>query len=113
MREFLHVDDLAAACLFLMDRYDSAGHVNVGTGVDITIRELAETVRDIVHPGAELTWDTTKPDGMPRKVLDVSKLRALGWAPEIEFVQGVKDTYDWFLQQDPSTLRGVKSPVGV
>ncbi len=110
-REFLHVDDLADACLCLMEHYDEAGHINVGTGVDITIRELAETVRDIVHPAAELVFDSSKPDGMPRKVLDVSKLRALGWAPTTEFGDGVRSTYRWFLAQDPGTVRGNRPQV--
>ncbi len=78
MREFLHVDDLADACLFLMDNYSDVGHVNVGTGVDLPIRELAEKIRDVVCPEAELRFDPSKPDGMPRKVLDTSKLNALG-----------------------------------
>src|SRR5260370_42041699 len=77
-REFLHVDDLADACLFLMRRYDEAEHVNVGTGEDLTIRELAETVRDIVYPEARLLFDPSKPDGTPRKPIDVSRQRDLG-----------------------------------
>lgn len=105
-REFLHVDDLAAACLFLMDHYSDEGHVNVGTGVDLTIRELAETMRDVVHPTAELLFDTTKPDGMPRKVLDVSKLGALGWSASTALMDGIVSTYDWFLENSDS-LRGV------
>ncbi|HCV34435.1 MAG TPA: GDP-fucose synthetase [Acidimicrobiaceae bacterium] len=96
-REFLHVDDLADACLFLMDHYSGAGHVNVGTGVDLTIRELAEAVRDLVHPSAELIFDTTKPEGMPRKVLDVSRLSDLGWTASTSLVDGLVDTYRWFL----------------
>ena len=78
-REFLHVDDLADACLFLMDHYDGDQHINVGTGVDLRIRELAETVRDVVYPEAELVFDTSKPDGTPRKLLDVGRINALGW----------------------------------
>ena len=109
MREFLHVDDLADACLFLMDNYSDGGHVNVGTGVDLPIRDLAEKIRDVVCPDAELHFDTSKPDGMPRKVLDVSKLNALGWEPSIELDAGIKSTYDWFLEQETATtgLRGV------
>ena len=106
-REFLHADDLADACLFLMNNYDDAGHVNVGTGVDITIRELAETMRDIVYPDADLVFDASKPDGMPRKVLDVSKLSALGWTAKIAFGEGVRATYEWFSAQDPSSIRGL------
>ena len=97
-REFLHVDDLADACLFLMDRYSEAGHVNVGTGVDLTIRELAETVRDLVHPEGELVFDTSRPDGMPRKVLDVSRLTDLGWTATTSLAEGLGDTYRWYLE---------------
>jgi GDP-L-fucose synthase len=96
-REFLHVDDLADACVFLMRRYDAAEHVNVGTGEDLTIRELAEMVRDIVHPQAQLVFDTSKPDGTPRKLLDVSRLRALGWRHRIPLHEGVAASYRWFL----------------
>src|ERR1017187_10382248 len=97
MREFLHVDDLADACLFLMEHYEEEGHINVGTGEDLSIRELAETVRDIVYPAAELAFDTSKPDGMPRKLLDVSKLRSLGWSPTIGLEDVIRSTYQWFL----------------
>ena len=95
-REFLHVDDLADACLFLMDHYSEAGHVNVGTGVDLTIRELAETVRDLVYPGADLAFDVSRPDGMPRKVLDVSRLTELGWTASTGLAEGLASTYEWF-----------------
>jgi GDP-L-fucose synthase len=106
-REFLHVDDLADACVFLMDRYDEAGHVNVGTGEDLTIRELAEMVRDHVHPRAKLVFDTSKPDGAPRKRLDVSKLHALGWRHRIELAHGIRSTYAWFLEhQSEARLTG-------
>ena len=91
-REFLHVDDLADACVFLMERYDEASHINVGTGEDLTIRELAEIVRDIVHPGAVLRFDASKPDGMPRKLLDVSRLHALGWRHRIAAAR--RDRFD-------------------
>jgi GDP-L-fucose synthase len=97
-REFLHVDDLADACVFLMRRYDAAEHVNVGTGEDLTVRQLAETVRDIVHPAAELVFDTTKPDGTPRKLLDVSRLHALGWRHRIGLREGIESSYRWFLE---------------
>jgi GDP-L-fucose synthase len=96
-REFLHVDDLADACVFLMDRYDGADHINVGTGEDLSIRELAEMVRDIVYPEAKLVFDTSKPDGTPRKLLDVSRLHALGWKHRIGLRQGIASTYEWFL----------------
>jgi len=95
-REFLHVDDLADACLFLMDHYSEAGHVNVGTGVDLTIRELAEAVRDLVYPEADLAVDTSRPDGMPRKVLDVSRLTDLGWTASTGLAEGLASTYEWF-----------------
>jgi GDP-L-fucose synthase len=96
-REFLHVDDLADACLFLMRRYDAAQHINVGTGEDLTIRELAETVASIVHPEAILVFDTSKPDGTPRKLLDVSRLHALGWRHRIALREGIASSYQWFL----------------
>jgi GDP-L-fucose synthase len=105
-REFLHVDDLADACVFLMDRYSDARHVNVGTGEDLSIRELAETVRDIVHPAARLVFDASKPDGMPRKLLDVSRLHALGWRHRIGLREGIASTYDWFLG-NTNTVRGL------
>jgi GDP-L-fucose synthase len=96
-REFLHVDDLADACIYLMQHYDGADHVNVGTGKDLSIRELAEMVREIVHPSARLVFDTTKPDGTPRKLLDVNRLHDLGWRHRIELRDGIAATYDWFL----------------
>ena len=101
-REFLHVDDLADACVFLMERYDSEDHINVGTGEDLSIRELAEAIREIVYPGAVLTFDTTKPDGMPRKLLDVSRLHALGWRHRIGLKEGIAETYRWFLDHQGS-----------
>src|SRR5256885_7890794 len=93
-REFLHVDDLADACVFLMDRYDETGHINVGTGEDLSIRELAELVRDIVYPQAQLVFDTSKPDGTPRKLLDVSRLHELGWRHKICLRDGIAATYE-------------------
>jgi GDP-L-fucose synthase len=97
-REFLHVDDCAAACLYMLQKYDSPEIVNVGCGEDISIRELAELICDVVGFEGELTWDKTKPDGTPRKLLDVSKLRGLGWAPTIPLREGIAKTYDWFLK---------------
>jgi len=97
-REFLHVDDCASACLFLLEKYDSPEVVNVGCGEDISIRELAELICDVVGFKGELTWDKTKPDGTPRKLLDVSKLRGLGWTPTIPLREGIARTYDWFLK---------------
>jgi GDP-L-fucose synthase len=98
-REFLHVDDLADACVFVMQRYSDVRHINVGTGEDLTIRDLAEMVRDIVHPNAKLVFDASKPDGAPRKLLDVTKLRELGWQYRIPLRQGIESTYRWFLAQ--------------
>jgi GDP-L-fucose synthase len=105
-REFLHVDDCADACVFLMQRYDDARHLNIGTGEDLTIREVAETLRDVIYPQARLTFDTSKPDGSPRKLLDVSRLHALGWRHRITLRQGLASTYQWFLENQGS-LRGV------
>ena len=95
-REFLHVDDLASACLLLLEKYDSPEIINVGCGEDVSIRELAELICDVVGFNGELAWDTTKPDGTPRKLLDVTKLRALGWKPAITLRNGVASTYEWF-----------------
>jgi GDP-L-fucose synthase len=97
-REFLHVDDLAEAALFLMLHYDSGEIVNVGTGEDLTILELANTVREVVGFEGALVFDTDKPDGTPRKLLDVSKLRALGWRPKIALRDGIERTYRWYLE---------------
>lgn len=108
-REFLHVDDLADACVFLMDRYDEASHINVGTGEDLSIRELAEMVRAIVYPEAALTFDTSKPDGMPRKLLDVSRLHALGWRHRISLRDGTASTYQWFLENQATLRTGAPS----
>ena len=101
-REFLHVDDLADACVFLMDHYDELGHINVGTGEDLSIRELAEAVRNVIYPEATLRFDATKPDGSPRKLLDVSRLHALGWKHRIGLQEGLASTYEWFLQHHDS-----------
>ena len=96
-REFLHVDDLASACLLLLEKYDSPEIINIGCGEDITIRELAELICDVVGFNGELVWDATKPDGTPRKLLDITKIRALSWQPTIPLRQGIAQTYDWFL----------------
>lgn len=101
-REFLHVDDLADACVFLMEEYDELGHINVGTGEDLSIRELAETLRNIIHPDVTLHFDTTKPDGSPRKLLDVARLHALGWKHRIRLSDGLAATYQWFLDHQDS-----------
>lgn len=106
-REFLHVDDLADACVFLMENYEEEDHINVGTGVDLTIKELAETVRDVVYPDAELVYDSTKPDGMPRKVLEVNRLTKMGWTARIALREGIETTYAWLLDNE-TVARGLE-----
>ena len=93
-REFLHVDDLADACLFLMQEYNDKPFVNVGTGTDLSIKALAETIADIVGFEGELVWDTEKPDGTPRKLMDCSRLRALGWTHKVNLEQGLRAVYN-------------------
>ncbi len=99
-REFMHVDDLAAAAVFLMQRYDEADVINVGVGTDLSIRELAELVCRVVGYNGRLVFDPSKPDGTPQKLLDVSRLRALGWQDRIGLEQGISETYQWFLSQE-------------
>lgn len=113
LREFLHVDDLADACTFLMQHYSGDDHINVGTGIDVSIRTLAEMVAEVVHPEAELVFDSSKPDGTPRKLLNVDRLEELGWQARLPLGEGIRSTYDWYLAQlEPGGggLRGV-SPV--
>jgi GDP-L-fucose synthase len=98
MREFLHVDDLAAATVHLMGNYQGEGIVNVGTGTDVTIAELAYLIRDVVGYTGTVSFDPSKPDGTPRKLLDVSKAKSLGWTASITLREGVESTYRWFLQ---------------
>jgi GDP-L-fucose synthase len=98
-REFLHVDDLADACLFLMENYDEPSTINVGSGEDLTIRELAKLVRDIVYPEAEIVFDSSMPDGTPRKLLDVTRLHALGWRHRTSLREGIASAYQWFCEQ--------------
>lgn len=98
-REFLHVDDLARACLFLLENYDEPEPINVGIGEDLSIRELAELVADVVGYEGGLKFDTSKPDGTPRKLLDVSRLYGLGWRPEIPLREGLEQTYAWYVDQ--------------
>ncbi len=114
MREFLHVDDMAAASVHVLQlppevyrahTQPMLSHVNVGTGVDCTIRQLAETVARVVGFSGRLVWDTTKPDGAPRKLLDVSRLAALGWRAQIGLEEGLRQTYEWFLGQQ-GAIRG-------
>lgn len=95
-REFLHVDDMAAACLHLLENYDGPSQVNVGTGTDVSIRELAALVADAVGYTGEITWDTSKPDGTPRKLLDVSKLAEAGWTSTIGLQAGIRSTVEWY-----------------
>jgi len=97
-REFLYVDDLADACVFLMRHYDGSEIVNIGMGQDITIKELAEIVREVVGFDGKITWDISKPDGTPRKLLNVSKLRKLGWEPRVNLLEGIEKTYSWYKQ---------------
>jgi GDP-L-fucose synthase len=96
-REFLHVDDLADACLFLMERYAGEGIVNVGVGRDMSIGELARLVKEVVGYAGEIAFDPSRPDGTPRKLLDVSRLTALGWTPRIGLREGLEQTYRWYL----------------
>jgi len=98
MREFLYVDDLAEACYICMQNYNESEHINVGTGEDVTIKELAETISDIVGFNGEFNWDTSKPNGTPRKVLNVDKIKSLGWEPVTNLRDGILKTYQWYLQ---------------
>lgn len=100
-REFLHVDDLADACLFLMKEYSDDGHVNVGFGEDVTIRELAEIVKDVVGFEGSIVADTSKPDGTPRKLMDSGRLMEMGWRPRTPLNQGIANVYRWFLDNVP------------
>jgi GDP-L-fucose synthase len=97
MREFLHADDLAEACVYLMETYSESELVNIGTGIDVTIKELAETVKEIVGFSGSIHWDTTRPDGTPRKLMDVSKLHSLGWSHKIALKDGIALAYQDFL----------------
>lgn len=105
-REFLYADDLASALVFLMKEYDDSGFINVGSGEDISIRDLAELIRKVVGYPGRLTFDSTKPDGTPRKLLDVSRINSLGWKPRVSVEEGIRKTYDWFKENYPH-VRGV------
>jgi len=98
-REFLHVDDLADACLYLMQSYDDEAIVNVGVGEDLTIRDLAALLKEVVGYSGELAFDASKPDGTPRKLLDVARLHALGWRAKIPLRRGIEETYAWYLSR--------------
>jgi GDP-L-fucose synthase len=104
-REFLHVDDLAEACLTLLEHYDDPTPINIGTGHDISIRDLALMVAEIVGFTGRITWDTTKPDGTPRKLLDVSRVSALGWRPRTSLHEGLRSTYVWYEAESSRLLR--------
>jgi GDP-L-fucose synthase len=106
LREFLHVDDMADACLFLLHRYDDPEIINIGVGKELTIADLADTVRSVVGFQGEIVYDATKPDGTPRKLVDVSKINSLGWRAKITLRQGIQKTYRWFLDNAES-LRGL------
>lgn len=108
-REFLYVDDLADACLFLMDNYSDKEHINVGTGIEVSIRGLAETLASVINPEVSLQWDPSKPDGAPRKLLDVSRLSAMGWKHSTTLRDGIQQTYDWLLDHYDEA-RGINAP---
>jgi GDP-L-fucose synthase len=98
LREFLHVDDLADAVIFLMDQYSGLEHVNVGSGSEVTIKELAELVKEVVGFQGKLVWDSSKPDGTPRKLMDSSKIQGMGWKPKIALKEGLVETYKWYVE---------------
>jgi len=104
-REFLHVDDLANACVFLMQHYDGESPINIGYGDDLTIKELAEIIRRVVGYEGLLTFDKSKPDGTPRKLLDTTRLKALGWKPAIELEEGIRQTYQWYCEHYAEAAR--------
>lgn len=112
-REFLHVDDLASACTFLMQSYSNDEHINIGTGKDLTIEAVARLVAGIVHPESQLVFDPTKPDGTPRKQLDVSRINNLGWSASIPLRDGIESTYEWFLanEADRERVPGIGVPL--
>jgi GDP-L-fucose synthase len=97
-REFLHADDLGRACIYLLENYNDEVPINVGVGEDVSIRELAELIRETVGFSGSIEWDSSKPDGTPRKLLDVSRISALGWSAQISLSEGIKATYDWYVK---------------
>lgn len=105
VREFLHVDDLADACIFLLENYSEEMHINVGTGRGVSIADLARTIGDVVHPQAQVVFDTSKPDGMPTKVLDVSRLWELGWKSQVSLSEGLESTYKWYIGNEATARR--------
>ncbi len=100
LREFMHADDMAAACVYLMQTYNEEAFVNIGVGNDVTIKQLAETIKDIVGYGGSINWNTDKPNGTPRKLMDVSRLHALGWRHRYELFEGISNTYQDFLNKE-------------
>jgi GDP-L-fucose synthase len=109
-REFLHVDDFADACIFVMNHYDDARILNAGVGEDVTVRELAELVSDVVGYKGDIRFDAVRPDGTPRKLLDVSRLHALGWRARIPLREGIKATYRWYLEAKPAPSQAAPPP---
>ncbi len=100
LREFLHVDDLACACVYLMNNYgDTQNTINVGSGEEIPIYDLVHLISNLVGYTGEILWDSSKPDGTPRKLLDVSKIKSLGWKPKVALLDGLKETIDWFIAE--------------
>jgi len=106
LREFLHVDDLAEACVMLLNKYTEAGHINVGSGEELTIRELAETIARVVGFKGTLKFDATKPDGTPRKIMDSARIAALGWKRKIPLQEGIAGVYDWYLKNLETARKG-------
>ncbi len=102
LREFLHADDLASACLFLLENYDDEVAINIGMGKDISIKDLAELIQSTVGFEGSIEWDSSRPDGTPRKLLDVSRITALGWKPTISLEDGIRSTYDWYISETNS-----------
>ena len=98
MREFLHVDDLSEACYICMQKYDNPEHINVGTGEDVTIKQLAEIIAHVVGYSGKILWNTSKPNGTPRKVMNVDKIKSIGWEPNINLLEGIKKTYQWYME---------------
>ncbi len=105
LREFLYVDDMADACIYLLENYSGEEHVNIGTGKEITIKALAEMVRDIVGFKGEIRWNTDMPNGTPRKLCDVTKLHDIGWKEKVDLPEGIRLEYEWFLAQDEKDLK--------
>jgi GDP-L-fucose synthase len=105
LREFLHADDLAEACVLLLERYSQAGHINVGSGEELSIRQLAEQIAQVVGFTGRLEFDPSMPDGTPRKLMDVSRIRALGWKPRIALTEGIRGAYAWYLANSAEVRR--------